>query len=110
MACMEWFIKSDGTLSTSLQEVKQKGLNIERLTMNGDSTTFTRVKRSLFQDLKKSNDKNHILKSKHKLLSNNNSAHIQKCFSCGISQNKGNTHGIKTSLNALSAHMLTYCR
>ncbi|WAQ93499.1 hypothetical protein MAR_005970 [Mya arenaria] len=30
----------------------------------------------------------------------------QKCFSYGISQNKGNTHGLRTSLNALSAHML----
>ncbi|WAR14194.1 DPO3-like protein [Mya arenaria] len=101
--------------STCLQEVKQKGLNIERLTMDGDSTTFTRVKRSLFPELKKSNDKNHIvknfgnelykLKSKHKSLSNNNIAHIQKCFSYGISQNKGSTHGIKTSLDALSSHM-----
>ncbi|WAR21424.1 LOW QUALITY PROTEIN: hypothetical protein MAR_015398 [Mya arenaria] len=73
--------------STCLQEVKQKGLNIERLTMDGDSTTFTR------------------LKSKHKSLSNNNIAHIQKCFSYGISQNKGSTHGIKTSLDALPSHM-----
>ncbi|WAR14517.1 hypothetical protein MAR_004622, partial [Mya arenaria] len=29
-----------------------------------------------------------------------------KCFSYGKSQNKGNTHGIKASLDALSAHML----
>ncbi|WAR10616.1 hypothetical protein MAR_035692, partial [Mya arenaria] len=101
--------------STCLQEVKQKGLNIERLTMDGDSTTFTRVKRSLFPELKKSNDKNLIvknfgnelykLKSKHKSLSNNNIAHIQKCFSYEISQNKGSTHGIKTSLDALPSHM-----
>ncbi|WAR09421.1 hypothetical protein MAR_019379 [Mya arenaria] len=75
--------------STCLQEVKQKGLNIERLTMDGDSTTCTRVKPSSFPDLKKSNDKNHI-----------------NCFSYRISQNKGNTHGIKTSLKALSAHVL----
>ncbi|WAR14915.1 LOW QUALITY PROTEIN: hypothetical protein MAR_005058, partial [Mya arenaria] len=95
-------------------EMKQKGLNIERLTMDGDSTTFTRVKRSLFPELKKSNDKNIVknfgnelykLKSKHKSLSNNNIAHIQKCFSYGISQNKGSTHGIKTSLDALPSHM-----
>ncbi|WAR05581.1 DPO3-like protein, partial [Mya arenaria] len=65
--------------------------------------------------LETSNDKNHIvknfgnelykLKSKHKSLSNNNIAHIQKCFSYGISQNKGSTHGIKTSLDALPSHM-----
>lgn len=101
--------------ATCLQRLKDKGMDIKRLVMDGDTSTFTRVKRNLFPSLKKSNDKNHIcknfgnelykLKPKHKSLTAESISHIQKCFSYAISQNRSNVSGVKRSMKAIAPHM-----
>jgi len=100
-----------------LQNIKDKSLSVDRLTMDGDTSTFARVKKSLYPQLKKSNDKNHIIKNLgtelykiktvHKQLTTDAIKHVQKCFSYAVSQNKFNKTGIRDNITAIVPHMYT---
>ena len=82
-----------------LQEVKSSGLDVKRLTMDDDTTTYTRAKKSLFPDLEKTSDRNHVLKNfgngLYKIRESNKALTVQiinylkKCVSYATSQNKG---------------------
>jgi hypothetical protein len=97
-----------------LQDLKGNGLDVNALTMDDDTSTFTRAKRCLFPSLRKNSDKNHVVKNmtnslykvkaNNKKLSNETITYVKKCFSYAVSQNQGDPEGIKRNLNAIVPH------
>lgn len=91
----------------------QKGVQIEGLVADDDTTVMSRV-HGICSNIQKMSDKNHIkknisnslynLQKVHKNLSSKVIKYIQKCFNYMISQNQGNPDGIEKSLSALSLH------
>ena len=97
-----------------LKTLKEKGLNVKKLTMDNDTTTFARAKKAISEDLKKSSDKNHVAKNLSNSLfrireSNRNFTiktinYFKKCFSYAIQQNKGNEEAIRSNMEAIVPH------
>lgn len=91
----------------------QKGVQIEGLVADDDTTVMSRV-HGICPNIQKMSDKNHIkknisnslynLQKVHKNLSSKVIKYIQKCFNYMISQNQGNPDGIEKGLSALSLH------
>lgn len=91
----------------------QKGVQIEGLVADDDTTVMSRV-HGICSNIQKMSDKNHIKKNisnslynlhkVHKNLSSKVIKYIQKCFNYMISQNQGNPDGIEKGLSALSLH------
>jgi len=93
--------KSDGAVSCYpvISRSKKMGLDVQRLTMDDDTTTYTRAKKSLFSELEKTSDRNHVLKNfsngLYKIRESNKALTVQiinylkKCVSYATSQNEG---------------------
>ncbi|XP_061186114.1 uncharacterized protein LOC133195733 [Saccostrea echinata] len=92
----------------------KKGIKVEALVGDDDTTTMSRIHREIDPSIKKHSDKNHIkknisnslynLQKKHNNLSSKVIKYIQKSFNYMISQNQGNPTGIEKGLDALALH------
>ncbi|WAR16597.1 hypothetical protein MAR_031191 [Mya arenaria] len=80
-----------------LQHLKRKGLEVNALTMDDDTSTYARVKRCLFPSLRTNSDKNHVVKNMTNCL-------YKKYFSYAVSQNQGDPDDIKRNLTAIVPH------
>ena len=97
-----------------LTDLKTKGLNVDRIVMDDDTTTFSRAKKSISPDLIKCSDKNHVVKNftnhlykikeKHKSFSSKTISYFKKNFSYAISQNKMDTKGVRNNLLSIVPH------
>ncbi|XP_062579139.1 uncharacterized protein LOC134241063 [Saccostrea cucullata] len=94
---------------------KSKGITIDGIIGDEDSTTIARLKAYVNADIKKLSDKNHLkklftnslftLKKKHSSLTLSVIKYIQKCFSYSIAQGKGNASQIKEDLSSIPLHI-----
>ncbi|WAR06301.1 hypothetical protein MAR_021670 [Mya arenaria] len=79
---LDGLFKSNGVIpDIILQDLKRKGLEVNALTMDDDTSTYTRVKRCPFPSLRKI-----------------------KCFFYAVSQNQGDTDGIKRNFTVIVPH------
>lgn len=102
-------------MTQCLTTLKDKGMHVERLTMDGDSTSFNRARRSLFPELEKCGDKNHTIKNfgkslfakkgMHKELTAESIAHVERLISYCVEVNRGNQEGLRDTLLAITPHM-----
>ncbi|XP_062621637.1 uncharacterized protein LOC134283204 [Saccostrea cucullata] len=96
------------------QSLKDKGFNISKITMDDDSTTISRMKKTVDPNIAKISDKNHVrknisnalykLQEKHKSLSTKTINYLLKDVSYAISQNKGNPEGLQSNIRAIIPH------
>lgn len=92
----------------------KKGVSMEGLVGDDDTTAITRINEELDPNIKKQSNKNHVkknianslynLQKTHKSLSTKIIKYIQKCFNYMVSQNQGSPSGIEKGLTALSFH------
>ncbi|KAK3084401.1 hypothetical protein FSP39_012922 [Pinctada imbricata] len=98
-----------------LKDLQKKGLDVKKIVMDDDSTTFSRAKKALSPQLTKASDKNHVVRnfsnSLYKLRTQNKNimstktiSYFKKCFTYAIEQNKGDEHGLRTNLEAIVPH------
>ncbi|XP_061180737.1 uncharacterized protein LOC133189369 [Saccostrea echinata] len=96
------------------KSLKDRGFNISKITMDDDSTTISRMKKTVDPNIRKLSDKNHVrknisnalykLQEKHKSLSTKTINYLLKDVSYAISQNKGNPEGLQSSIRAIVPH------
>ncbi|XP_053381990.1 uncharacterized protein LOC128549382 [Mercenaria mercenaria] len=83
--------------------------------MDDDTSTLTRAKKSLFPDLEKASDRNHVIKNftsgLYKLRESNKYltvaiiSYFRKCFSYATVQNVGNPVGVRDNILAIVPHV-----
>ncbi|XP_062600102.1 uncharacterized protein LOC134261717 [Saccostrea cucullata] len=96
-----------------IKSLKEKGLDVRKLIMDDDSTTFLRTKKAV-PNITKSSDKNHVVrnlsnalykvKETHGGLSVKTIKYFKKCFAYTIQQNKNDVEGIRKNLYATVPH------
>ena len=97
-----------------MSTLESAGMPIDTLVMDEDSTTISRLQKSLCHSITKWSDLNHIKKhvgnslyalgKTHKQLTNTVVQYLQKCFSYAVFQNKGNTSGLRKAILAITPH------
>ncbi len=97
-----------------LQNIKEKGVEVNQLVLDGDSTTVARARKTVNPSLKVRRDKNHVkkgfatsmydLKKKSKHCTDTIVKSMRKNFNYAISQNQGNAEGLKKALEACVEH------
>ncbi|CAG2196488.1 unnamed protein product [Mytilus edulis] len=99
-----------------IMDVKNKGIDINEIAGDDDTTGFDRLKK-IYPESKmiKTSDRNHVkknvikklyaIKSQHKQLSDMVMNSILKNFSFMIDQNKGDVEGMENGLKAIVEHM-----
>lgn len=106
---MESFLTING-----LTTLKKKGFEVKRIIMDDDTTTFSRAKKSISPELIKGSDKNHVIKNmtnelyklkpRHRSLTGKVISYLKKCVTYAVSQNHGNTTGVKSNMAAIVPH------
>ncbi|XP_061190963.1 uncharacterized protein LOC133199106 [Saccostrea echinata] len=94
---------------------KSKGITIDGIIGDEDTTTIARLKTNVNANIKKLSDKNHLkklftnslftLKKEHSSLTLSVIKYIQKCFSYSIAQGKGNALQIQEDLSSIPYHI-----
>ena len=93
-------------------------VSIGTLVGDDDTTTIARVRADLDESIEKCRDKNHVRKSlanelykvrdRHKnKLSVKTISYLQKCFTYAVDQNRGDSAGLRKSLETIIPHTLT---
>ena len=82
-----------------LQNLRVEGFEADELTMDDDSSSFARARRSLVPALKMKSDRNHVLKNftnglykikeSNKQITREHINYLRTCFSYATAQNKG---------------------
>lgn len=86
-----------------LNNIKEKGYNIQKIIMDDDVNTVAKIRREVHASLEKCSDRNHTVKNFNstlyalqrnkiiqKSLSSTTISHIKKCFTYALSSNKNN--------------------
>ena len=97
-----------------IQEVEEKGVRVDTLIMDDDTTTMARVRKEINHPVEKWSDTNHAtrglannlynLAKKHKILTNTNIKYIRKCFSYALHQNKGDVDKCRDAIDNIVPH------
>lgn len=101
-----------------LNNIKEKGHNIQKIIMDDDATTIAKIRREVDSSVEKCSDRNHTVKNftntlyalqKDKIiqksLSSTTISHIKKCFTYALSSNRNNPIGMKKNLLAIPHHL-----
>ena len=100
-----------------LKRFKEKGVRINKITMDDDSTTIARARTEIDASLIKQSDKNHTNKNltrklyalqknkNYKSLKTKTISHLQKCFAYAIASNEGKPEDLKRNLEAITPHV-----
>lgn len=86
-----------------LNNIKEKGYNIQKIIMDDDVNTVAKIRREVDASLEKCSDRNHTVKNFNstlyalqktkiiqKSLNSTTLSHIKKCFTYALSSNKNN--------------------
>ena len=96
-----------------LKNLQDKGLDVKKVIMDDDSTTFLRVKTAISPNIQKASDKNHVVRNftnslnirkQGKNISKKTIGYLKKCFSYALEQNKGDESGLTKNLEAIVPH------
>lgn len=101
-----------------LNNIKEKGHNIQKIIMDDDATTIAKIRREVDSSVEKCSDRNHTVKNftntlyalqKDKIiqksLSSTTISHIKKRFTYALSSNRNNPIGMKKNLLAIPHHL-----
>ncbi|XP_062608869.1 uncharacterized protein LOC134270646 [Saccostrea cucullata] len=100
-----------------ITELSESGLHVDALTMDDDATTIARVRSEVDGSIKKISDKNHTVKhftnklyklrteKGYKQLNPRSIAHLGKCFTYAVSQNRGDGEATKKSIESIGPHV-----
>lgn len=97
-----------------VSNLMEMGYRVKSITMDEDSTTISRLHKSVDPNIVKQSDKNHIkknlsnslyeIKKGHKELSTSIISYFVRCASYAISQNQGHSEELNQSLLAIVPH------
>ncbi|XP_056009320.1 uncharacterized protein LOC125656697 [Ostrea edulis] len=100
-----------------LLELSESGLIVDTLTMDDDTTTIAKLRSEVDGSIKKISDKNHTVKhftnklyklrteKGYKQLNPRTIAHLAKCFTYAISQNRGDREATKKAIESIGPHV-----
>ena len=97
-----------------VQSIEEKGVRVETLVMDDDTTTMSRIRRELDHKITKWSDTNHTakhlvsslyaLQKKHKSLTSNTISYLKKCFNYALAQTKGDPEKCKEAIGQIVPH------
>lgn len=101
-----------------VSHMMEMGYRIQTITMDDDTTTLSRLHKSVDPNIQKRCDKNHIkknvsnslydVKKNHKELSSSIISYFVKCTSYAISQNKSDSLQLRENILAIVPHAFGY--